>query len=376
MSRSAEYTYELEREKRQAIYEERVRATTERFLNRYTEQYEQMLSRGLNSYIPEEFEQLRKDLKQIRSLLVSDPTAARDVSFKVGEYIYSLRGLAESARSEFEREERMRAEAEGEHRKQAQNNLMNEYYRQLSSISPTVVHFAEDELNKLHSEISSAGNMTVSSLQSRLGNIIKSAEGKAAEWKAQTSKTKKKDAVLTRIEEAEKQVRSEKIEDSSRANQFVERLKSLKKSLADGTSTSEVAEEQLADIERSVDDTLITEEVRRQTVVALYKLLSEQDFTVENPILVKNGNANYVKLIARRPSGKQAVCVVDLHGKIQYRFDSYDGMTCLKDIEKLHVDLERVYSVKLSDERILWSNPDRLTKDAETMPSGISERRK
>ena len=33
-------------------------------------------------------------------------------------------------------------------------------------------------------------------------------------------------------------------------------------------------------------------------------------------------------------------------------------------VKKFNVDLERVYSLKLSDERILWSNPDRLTKDA------------
>ena len=36
----------------------------------------------------------------------------------------------------------------------------------------------------------------------------------------------------------------------------------------------------------------------------------------------------------------------------------------MKDIEKFNVDLERVYSLKLSEERVLWSNPDRLAKDA------------
>lgn len=32
------------------------------------------------------------------------------------------------------------------------------------------------------------------------------------------------------------------------------------------------------------------------------------------------------------------------------KFDNYEGMTCLKDIEKFNVDLEQIYSVKLSDE--------------------------
>lgn len=44
-------------------------------------------------------------------------------------------------------------------------------------------------------------------------------------------------------------------------------------------------------------------------------------------------------------------------------------MTCLKDIEKFNVDLEQVYSVKLSDERVLWQNPDRLSMDATSLPN-------
>ena len=49
-------------------------------------------------------------------------------------------------------------------------------------------------------------------------------------------------------------------------------------------------------------------------------------------------------------------------------------MTCLKDIEKFNVDLEKVYSIKLSDERVLWENPDKLSMDANTLPN--NERRK
>ena len=44
-------------------------------------------------------------------------------------------------------------------------------------------------------------------------------------------------------------------------------------------------------------------------------------------------------------------------------------MTCLKDIEKFNVDLEKVYSIKLSDERVLWENPDKLSMDANTLPN-------
>ena len=43
-------------------------------------------------------------------------------------------------------------------------------------------------------------------------------------------------------------------------------------------------------------------------------------------------------------------------------------MTCLKDIKKFNVDLQQIYSIKLSDERVLWNNPDKLERDANSTP--------
>lgn len=65
---------------------------------------------------------------------------------------------------------------------------------------------------------------------------------------------------------------------------------------------------------------------------------------------------------------------MDLCGKIAYKFDNYQGMTCLKDIEKFNVELEQVYSVKLSDERVLWENPDRLSMDANNLPNNVGRK--
>ena len=117
-------------------------------------------------------------------------------------------------------------------------------------------------------------------------------------------------------------------------------------------------------LETEVDDTLISEETRRETVKVIIKQLRTQEFTVEKPQVVQTDGKNYVKIVAKQPSGKRAICNIDLHGKIAYKFDNYEGMTCLKDIEKFNVDLQQVYSVKLSDERVLWSNPDKLDRDA------------
>jgi hypothetical protein len=78
MSRSYEYSYALERARRQAIYNERVSATTEQFYQRYMAQYNQMVSRGYQAYIPDEMNRLQSDLSVIRNLLVTNPTEARD----------------------------------------------------------------------------------------------------------------------------------------------------------------------------------------------------------------------------------------------------------------------------------------------------------
>ena len=36
----------------------------------------------------------------------------------------------------------------------------------------------------------------------------------------------------------------------------------------------------------------------------------------------------------------------------------------MNDIEKFNVELDRVYSVKLSDERVIWKNPDKISRDS------------
>ena len=112
-----------------------------------------------------------------------------------------------------------------------------------------------------------------------------------------------------------------------------------------------------------------TSEALKQEIAEEVKQLKKQEFTVEKPQLVQTDGKNYVKIVAKQPSGKRAICNVDLCGKIAYKFDNYEGMTCLKDIEKFNVDLEKVYSIKLSDERVLWENPDKLSMDANTLPN-------
>ena len=365
MSRSYEYSYALEAARRRQIYLNRVSSTTERFYSRYTEEYNRMKRDGFAAYIPAEMARLESDLSRIRTMLISDPEGARELSFTVGSYIRSLSSLASAAREQFDRAERLRAEKLRIEREQHQGELVQAYFEILKSITnPIVVNYSVSDLQALKKEIDVGFLTDKSELEARAKTITANAEKKADEWKAQTLQRNRRANVADVIDEAESRLKKESIDDKEKIQQFLERIKQLRSELAEGKVEAEAVEKQITVLETEVDDTLISEETRRETVKVIIKQLRTQEFTVEKPQVVQTDGKNYVKIVAKQPSGKRAICNIDLHGKIAYKFDNYEGMTCLKDIEKFNVDLQQVYSVKLSDERVLWSNPDKLDRDA------------
>lgn len=370
MSSSYEYSYALEAARRRQIYLNRIATTTEQFYRRYSQQYSDMKNRGLAAYIPTEMSRLESDLARIRSLLSSNPEEARDVSYEVGAYIRSMSSLAYGAREQFERAERMRVETLRAEKEHQQNELMREYFEILRTITnPIVANFSISEMQQIRNDIESGSLTSSPELRKRSSAIIFEAEKKGAEWKKDAVKKNRQKDAARAISETEERLRSERIENQEKTQEFLDRIIKLKAGIETGTIDAENAEKQVIEIENEVDETLISEETRRETVTAIVKQLQKQEFTVEKPQLIKTDGKNYVKIVAKQPSGKRAVCNVDLRGKIAYKFDNYEGMTCLKDIEKFNVDLEEIYSVKLSDERVLWQNPDRLLMDATNLPN-------
>ena len=369
MSRSYEYSYELERARRQAIYNKRVSETTERFYRKYIEQYNVMKNNGYFAYIPDEMNRLKSDLSTILELLVSNPTEARNLSFEVGSYIRNMSSMAKVAVEQFDRAERMRREHIREQEKELKNELMQTYFNLLKEITnPIVINYAQNDLEKVKQEIQKGSNYSVQSLKNRIDEVIATATKKAEEWKRNTILKQKKENIISKLDETEQQLLNEKIENTKKTQEFINSIKELKNNISSNVTDVENVEHQINELENRIDDTLITEEVRREAVKAIIKQLKSQEFSISSPKIVQDGEDNYVKIVAQRPSGKRAICRVDLHGKIAYKFDNYEGMTCLKDIEKFNVDLEQIYSIKLSDERILWSNPDKLSKDSERLP--------
>lgn len=389
MSRSAEYDYylaqkraqEIERQirraRQQAEYEarrraneDRIRNNTEQFYQRYLQQYEDMRSQNYETYMPEEMERLRSDLSQIRSLLYSDPGTARDVSFQVGDYIRSMFREGHAAEREYRRREieaeQQRQEAERAERLHKQGEINDAYYELIAGIQDqAVINFASKELSDLRQQaIAGAQTMTVANLRKRAEQIIEKARKKAEEWDSNITKKEEQQVAYERLHIMQEQLEQQKIEDQEKAHALLAQITALQESLQSDSKPQPELEQELKKLETDMDDTLISEDVRREAVKSVFLSLKKQGFQVQPPQLIKDQNQNYVRIIAKKPSGKRVQCRLDLYGKLIYRFDEYEGMTCLKDIEQFNVELEKVYSIKLSDERVIWENPDRLSKDS------------
>lgn len=377
MSHEYESEFELERQRRQEINNQRVRANTENYYARYQKIYQSLINQHLDEFIPDEIVRLKSDLDQIEKQLQDNPFAARDISMNVQGYIYGLISLGHAAKNKFEAEERARQKAiEAAERKQRELEaklrseklaaLSKEYFTTIHSIkNPAIQNFAISDLKEVREELNNGSIADVETLRKRLNSVITLATTKAEEWKSKAIENAKNEALDAQLEDIKDMVSSQKIEDNEKKQEIIRTIEDLKKN---NKGTLDEVKTKIEQVHKEIDDVLISEDVRREAVKAIYKQLKSQNFTVSNPQLIKNGNEDFVKITATMPSGKRAVCNLTNKGKIIYKFDNYEGMTCLKDIERFNIDLEKIYSVKLSNERVLWSNPDEIGKDADKIP--------
>ena len=380
MSRSISYEYE--RARRRQLYLDRIRVTTKEFYRRYSDQYRDMLSQGFDRYIPSEMSRLSSDLKSLEQLLSSDPEAAREVSRKIGSYIREMWSLGHSAERQFYSKEheaaaRQRAEELQAFEKELEeqrlaakaaeaadlehlSELNKVYYQLAGEIKDRIVaNLAAPRLEELKKEIRGGkSTITIEELRKRAAEIITAAEKQAEEWKQNTIISQKKQVHAERIAEAKELLAAEKIKDQDKAKELLDKLDSLQ------AVQDEDFDKALSEIEDAVDDALISEEIRRETVKAIYQQLAAQEFIVDPPQQLEDEENNYVLITAHRPSGNRVMCKIDLHGELTYQFDQYEGSTCLKDVERFNVDLQSIYSIQLSDERVLWCNPDDENNEA------------
>lgn len=360
MSHEASFFYEIAQQRRQALYLERVSANTEKFYRRYMAQFEQMVDRGYRDYIPAEMEQLERDLAYVRSHLVSAPEDARETSREIGSYIHSYWDMAKAAREQFERSLRMRREQAREARHKAVSEAMGVYLAAVSSIDAVVAGLAADDLDTIKQEIQRGELADAGKITERVSDAVDEGERKAAEWKQQQMERSSSHAIEKQIEEQREELSQENFGSQEKRATLLQALDNLKRSAADGTVDVAAATADLQRISQDADEQAAVETVRREAVKAVIKSLKKLDFTVSKPRL-KDGE---VILCARRPSGNRAMFRLS-QGKLHYRLDDFDGMTCLKDVGKIKAYMKDIYGIHYSEETVDWENPDRIEKDAQ-----------
>lgn len=368
MSREYYARYELERKRREALKRKQAVETAEKLLNKYQAQLEGMIAKGFRGYIPDEIARLEADLARIRQDLIDDrPIQARDASQRVGAYIGSLDVIANTAIAQYERAERLRSEQEKARAASRGRSLLDAYYEMVGEIEDVVVaNLAAPALDDIRAQIERDGDtrFTESGLRKAVSDAVAEARSRAGAFKAAEEERRQRACLTSRIEDIDLLVRKANIGDADAAASFAARIDRVKLAMEVEHPDNADLEEAISSLGSDLEAQEVSEAARREAVKAIYRQLKSQEFTVERPKRFVSDGSDYVRIVARRPSGKQAICEIGSDGSIRYRFDKYEAMACLKDIERFNVDLESIYSLSLSDERVLWSNPDRLTKDA------------
>lgn len=375
MSESTEFRFELARAHRRELYLARIRANTQRYYDRYRAFYDDMVRNGYDQYLPQEFSRVREDLEKIKGDLETDTEAARDISMHLGAYITQLPALAREAKREFEARERQRRRELEEQRKRARSELEVFLHQQLTSFDdPVVRDFAYDQLRALQEEYAdrnvSLDNLDAEkkALRQRLGVIRAEAESKASAWKQQKRRQTQAESQRTALEICRENIAQDKSENPKAIQELLDRIAATQHKLTEGPALEqEELQQQLLTAVNTADEAVVDERCRKETVKAIIGSLRKAGFVVDSPRRHKDGDSDEVVVMARKPVGNQAEVRVTIDGGFLYRFDKYKGMSCKKDIDKFLPMVKEIYGIKLSDRRILWQNPDRLSSSVQPL---------
>lgn len=368
MSHSAEYEWRQRQEDRRRQYLSRIQAVTAEFVARYESVLDDVRRQGLHSAVPGEFAALSRQVGEMRHLLSTDPERARELSLSLGKEIHALPHLARQARQYADVQAAQRRRELGAEL----NSLLERTF--LSIGDPVARDFAYAAAAGIEAEIRKrvAQDAHLESfhaqLQSRVSQIVAQAESQASEWK-RTQRLVQRAAVRADVLVDVKEVAlagSAALQDGSRTQVEAAMDQAIGDDEADFDAALETALE-------SADQAVVDEESRRAAVRAVYESLLQAGFAVDQPFL-EDGDGSSVVVSARKPSGGQAQFRIGVEGSLVYKFDHYEGATCKQELNQVLPMLQHVYGITLSNERVLWDNPDRLSRDARPLDDQEAQR--
>lgn len=379
MSRSVDYEWRLRREAKRREYLSRVSATTERHYSRYQSILDELVEQDLQQYLPSEFARLQGQLKRVKSSLRSNPELARELSMELSAEIGTLPALARAAKREHITSEKQRLEEYERKKKQTVSNLTNYLQSNISEINdPIERDFAFEELQRLQLSINESNlepseeDALRADLDDKLVVIRKLAAAKAQQWIAD----KQRSVVSESRETIEKVFREDLLQDSSANPSAIEAITGDLDTFLEGMNENKVSlkdiQSVISKITEDADAAVVDENCRRETVKALIESLNKAGFVVDTPRR-EIGDSDVVVIHAKKPAGHQAQFSVNIDGNLHYKFDHYEGMQCSKDIDEIMPMLQEIYGIDLSNERILWENPDRIDRTARPIDDSTSE---
>ncbi len=374
MSELVQYRWNLKAQRRNQSYLERIQDNAAKFRDRYSAKFEDLTNQGLEQYMPSEFAEQRSQLKRLDQLIASDPERGRDLSFKIGEQLSHLPALARATRREFEASERKRRKEISDMRRQATTALAQFIHGMISAIKdPIELDFAYEQVRSIQSEYQGrtveAGELPEikSAIQSRFTEIRKSAQAKAALWKKEKTKETAKEATEALVGIYKEQANADVSRNPKALGDMLAGLESLRQQINDVTSPEEI-KSKIVEVAKKADKAVADENCRRILVRSIMDSLEQSGFVVSKPKR-SGGDIDEVVILARKPVGAEAAFRVTADGGMIYKFDHYEGMQCKEDIDKVLPMLKDIYGVDLSEERILWQNPERISKSAKPLES-------
>ncbi|ELI5391807.1 TPA: hypothetical protein ACMDP0_004640 [Vibrio parahaemolyticus] len=365
MSQIHERQYRLARERE--IAARRVRQTTQEYADRYEAILSDVLAQGLEEFVQSDYTRLRKQLNNLQRELRNDPFRAREISMSIGQAIHALPRNARSIRKEVEHAEHQAYVAalkdKEEKERQHKSHLLNVWQQELLNWNDKLsLNAVLRELNELYTTLfSNERSVSEDDIKTALGNLKIEAEQRAHIRREQINKQNQKEASAELAEVISEDI--VKNLSQEKALGLTEQLELVRRETSD---EPEKSQELLNEISKQMDTAIEEEAIRREMVKAVYKSLQEAGFHVQKPKLIKDKGKDEVLIAASRPAGNRALFQIELDGQCTYKFDNYKGQTCQKDIQQVLPKLTDIYGVDLSEERVLWSNPD--DEDAEMKP--------
>ena len=396
---------------RRRVHEERVRAKTEQFLRKYESILADLQAQGLDRYVAGEIAEAEQRLAAVRRLLPHDPFGARALNMEIGPFVGGLPGIARRRRAqeraarraetsatrrpkrsrpesgpsrESEQHEPLQAGAPIESAADTQDQL-RERLREALDVAierdftdQVLLDFAYDELRTLRDEIEQLELTSARDVDrwqrafaSRLAGIRQRAQQAAEQWRARYERP----AELMFVEEEIKDLESSLSPAADpAATKVLDDLKALRDAIRSGALSGEALSAKLVERLEAAEEVVVTEECRREVVRALSAALQQQGFVVEPPRRTKVGNTDQVVITARKPAGQSARVSVTKTGDVHYKFLNYTGMECKKDIDRVLELLQSAYNIPLGERRVIWQNPDRISKEARPLPGSAQSR--